>query len=151
MLNEAHSLHFEANENLNPVDKIKFYCSLIEYYSKCGLKYQILSTYKLLKDLPHRIVDAIGYKSLISEYAVMNLDNEVEEILREMEDSGYKSFPNDFKCILYSHGICGHFQEMEGTLNLVESCGHSIDTITINMILSCYGSYQEYKRITTWL
>ena len=40
---------------------------------------------------------------------------------------------------------------MEGTLNLLESCGHLVDTITINMILSCYCSYQEYKIIKTWL
>lgn len=148
---EAHSLHLEANENLNPVDKIKFYCSLIEYYSKCGLKDQILSTYILLKDLPHRSVDAIGYKSLISALAVMNLPSEAEEILREMEASGYKPCPNEFKCILYAHGRCGHFQEMEGTLKLLESCGYSVDTVTMNMILSCYGSYQEYKSIKTWL
>ena len=77
----------------------------------------------------------------------MNLLDEAEEILREMDYFRYTPFPNDFKCILYAHGICGHFQEMEGTLNLVESCGHSIDTITINMILSCYGSYHEYKII----
>lgn len=148
---EAHSLRLEANENLKPVDKIKFYCSLIEYYSKCGLKDQILSTYKLLKDLPHKSVDAIGYKSLISALSLMNLPNEAEEILTEMEASGYKPSPNEFKSILYAHGRCGHFQEMEGTLNLLESCGHPVDTVTINMILSCYGTYQEYKSIKTWL
>ena len=40
---------------------------------------------------------------------------------------------------------------MEGTLNLVEICGHLVDTITINVILSCYGSYHEYKKIKTWI
>eukprot|EP01018_Ginkgo_biloba_P011384 Gb_07190 [translate_table: standard] len=148
---EAQSLSLEAKQNLSSVDKLRFYCALIEHYSKCGLKDQILSTYNLLKQLPHKSVDVIGYKSLISALAVLNLPREAEEILREMEDAGYKPSPNEFKGVLFAYGRCGHFQEMENILKLMENHGHSADTVTINMILSCYGSYREYTSIKIWL
>ena len=34
---------------------------------------------------------------------------------------------------------------------LLESCGDSVGALTIKMILSYYGSYQQYKIIKAWI
>lgn len=141
----------ELTKNLSPAGKVRFYCALIEFYSKFGLKDQVLSAYDILKELPHKSVHVIGYKSLINALAVMNFPHEAEEILKQMKGSGCKPSADEFKCILYSYGRCGHFQEMERTLELLEGCGYLVDTATMNMVLKSYGSSQDYGSIMTWL
>lgn len=152
---EAEMLISDSLQKLNhDQDNISlFYCELIESYSNHGLKQQVFNSYNCLKQIPCRssATEFRCFKSMIRSLCTLGLPREAEEMLVAMGNLGFGHPAFEYRLVLLGYGRAGLFSDMRRLLQHMEDGGCSLDTVSMNIVLSCYGNHGELSELVCWL
>ncbi|CAA7398738.1 unnamed protein product [Spirodela intermedia] len=147
---EAEGLMCEADSRLKVRELVVFYCDLIEAYAKRGMREKVFEVRArlLVRGIP---AGKGAYESTVKALCLLGFPGEAEVILRDMEASGLRASPFDYRLIVQSYGRLGMLSEMRRVVGFMLDSGLSVDTICANMILSCYGDGGQLTEMVTWL
>lgn len=147
---EAEGLMCEADSRLKLRELSVFYCDLIEAYAERGMREKVFEVRArlLVRGIP---AGKGAYESMVKALCLLGSPAEAEMILGEMEASGLRASPFDYRLIAQSYGRLGMLAEMRRVVGAMLASGLPVDTICANMILSCYGDGGQLTEMVTWL
>ncbi|KAG9441885.1 hypothetical protein H6P81_017739 [Aristolochia fimbriata] len=143
---ESQSLISDSLRNLPPRDLGILYCELIESYAKNQLKQQAIDCFSRLKQIPSvpTSVHRQAHGALIAGLCTLQLPEEAERVAQSMvENEGFRPTSFELRAILLCYGRLGLFGEMKRIITQMKE----FDTVTANMVLSCYGHHQELRQM----
>ncbi|XP_065016289.1 pentatricopeptide repeat-containing protein At2g17033-like [Musa acuminata AAA Group] len=147
---EAETLTLDAvSRSKTHRDLALFYCDLIECFSEQGLEQPVLETYARLREVP--FAGRRPYESMIKALCLMGMPGEAEAKLKEMASSGCKPSPFEFRSVIQSYGRSGLLSEIRRVVGSMEDAGLPIDTVCVNVVLSCYGHHGELPEMASWM
>ncbi|XP_065860777.1 pentatricopeptide repeat-containing protein At2g17033 [Euphorbia lathyris] len=136
-------------------DLLLFYCNLVESHSKHNSIRGFDDSFAFLRELVYGsnsvYVKRQGYKSMVSGLCEMGRPREAEDLIEEMMEKGVKPSMFEFRCVVYSYGRLGLFEEMHRSIDKMEKEGFEIDTVCSNMIVASYGAQNALPEMVLWV
>ncbi|PIA35560.1 hypothetical protein AQUCO_03500132v1 [Aquilegia coerulea] len=155
--NEAEVLISESIQKLGikNQDIALFYCDLINFFAKNGLKESVFDYYNRLKKLLSGLISCSlnrkAFETMINALCTLDLPNDAEEIMKEMKNVGLNPSGFEFRLIVLAYGKLGLFEEMKRVLDQMENSGFVLDTICFNVVLSSYGIHGKLSEMVLWI
>ncbi|ONK71859.1 uncharacterized protein A4U43_C04F13120 [Asparagus officinalis] len=88
---------------------------------------------------------------MVRGLSLVGMVEDAEEVLNEMGHLGFKPLGFEYKVVIQGYGRLGSFKEMRRVIGRMEDVEIGIDTVSANLVLSCYSDYGNLAEMITWI